>query len=121
MSAPEKIVAIATHGPEDPERASLPFVVTNAALVMDVPATVVLQGTAVVLAQQGVAEHVFAQGMPPFATLLASFLEQGGKLLICTPCVKERKLEDCLVPGGELVAAARVVQECLEASAVLSY
>ena len=88
---------------------------------MDVPATVVLQGTAVILAQRGVAEHIFGQGMPPFATLLSSFLEQGGKLVICTPCVKERKLEDELISGGELVAAARVVQECLEATAVLSY
>lgn len=121
MSTPEKIVAIATHGPEDPERATLPFVVTNAALAMDVPATVVLQGTAVLLAQRNVGEHIFAPGLPPFATLLASFLEQGGQLLVCTPCVKERKLEDQLIPGGELVAAARVVQECLGASAVLSY
>lgn len=121
MPASEKIVAIATHGPEDPERASLPFVVTNAALAMDVPATVVLQGTAVLLAQQGVGAHIFAPGLPPFSTLLQSFLDQGGKLLVCTPCVKERKLEDHLVPGGELVAAARVVQECLESSAVLSY
>jgi predicted peroxiredoxin len=121
MSESEKIVAIATHGPEDPERASLPFVVANAALVMDVAAVVILQGTGVVLAQQGVAEHVFAQGLPPFASLLESFLSQGGQLLVCTPCVKERKLEECLIPRAELIAAARVVQECLEAKAVLSY
>jgi uncharacterized protein len=121
MPDTEKIVVIATHGPDDPERATLPFVVANAALVMDVPATVVLQGSAVVLAQQGVGEHVFAAGLPPFGTLLASFLEQGGQLLVCTPCVKERKLEEHLIPKGELIAAARVVQECLGASAVLSY
>ncbi len=117
----EKIVLIATHGPEDPERASLPFVIANGALVMDVEAVVVLQGTAVLLAQQGTADHLFAAGLPPFASLLQSFQEQGGKLLVCTPCVKERKLEDLLIPGAELIASARVVQECLEAKAVLSY
>ena len=61
----EKIVVIATHGVEDPERASLPFVVANAALAMDVQAVVILQGTAVILAKKGCYEHVFAAGLPP--------------------------------------------------------
>ena len=52
-SKTEKIVVFATHGPEDPERASLPFVVANAAIAMDVQATVVLQGTGVLLAKKG--------------------------------------------------------------------
>jgi len=121
MPDTEKIVIIATHGPDDPERATLPFVVANAALAMDVAATVVLQGASVVLAQQGVSDHVFAAGLPPLGTLLASFFEQGGQLLVCTPCIKERKLEDHLIPKGELIAAARVVQESLEAKAVLCY
>ena len=31
----DKVVIIATHGPEDPERATLPFVMATAAQVMD--------------------------------------------------------------------------------------
>ena len=118
----EKIVIIATHGPEDPERATFPFVMANAALVLDVQATIVLQGVSVLLAQKGIADHVFAGGLPPLKELLASFFAQDGKLLVCTPCIKERQIgSEMLIEGAEPVAAARVVMETLEANSTLSY
>ncbi|MEN8149590.1 MAG: DsrE family protein [Planctomycetota bacterium] len=120
--APEKILLIATHGPEHPERASFPFMMANAALVLDVEATIALQGVAVLLAQKGIAEHVFAAGLPPLKELMDNFTAQGGKLLVCTPCVNERKMtEDMLIEGAELVAGARVVMDSIEANAVLTY
>lgn len=119
----EKIVIISTRGAEDPERATFPFVVANAALAMDVRATIILQsGSAVLLAMKGMNEHVHAPGLPPLTELMASFQAQGGQLLICTPCMKERHVTpDMLVPGASPVAAARVVQECLEADSTLNY
>ncbi len=118
----EKIVIIGTHGGEDPERASLPFVVANAALAMDVQVNVILQGYAVTLAQKGVNEHIFAGGLAPLKELMDNFFAQGGKILVCTPCIKERKItEDMLHEGAKAIAAARVVQECLEAKATLNY
>jgi predicted peroxiredoxin len=118
----EKIVIIATHGGEDPERASLPFVVANAALAMDVQVTVILQGYSVTLAQKGVNEHIFAGGLPPLKELMDNYFGQGGKILVCTPCIKERKIgEEMLIEGAKPIAAARVVQECLEAKATLNY
>ncbi len=118
----EKLLILATHGPEDSERATFPFVMANASLVMDVPATVVLQGYAVVLAQKGVAGHVFAGGLPPLKDLLDSFFAQDGKLLVCTPCLKERRIDSgMLIEGAEMVAAARVVMETLGATSTLSY
>lgn len=120
--ATEKIFVVATHGPEDPERAIFPFVVANAALAMDVGAAIALQGVSVLLAQKGIAEHVFAAGLPPLKGLMDSFFEQGGKLLVCTPCVKERQIEpEMLIEQAELIAAARAVQEGLEAQAVYNY
>ena len=119
---PEKLLIIATHGPEDPERASFPFVMANAALVLDVQATVVLQGVSVLLAQKGTADHVYAAGLPPMKELLANFFAQDGKLLVCTPCIKERRIDsEMLIEGAELVAAARVVMETLEANSTLCY
>jgi len=119
---PEKIVIFGTHGPEDPERASLPFVIGNAALVMETEVTVFLQGTAVILAKEGCYEHVFAAGLPPLKDLVDSFIEQGGTLLICTPCIQERKITpDMLVEMAKPVKAARAVMEILEATNVMSY
>ncbi|MHB1024995.1 MAG: DsrE family protein [Desulfobacteria bacterium] len=118
----EKIVIIGTHGGEDPDRASLPFVVANAAMAMDVKTTVILQGEAVTLAVKGAGRNTQGIGFPPLKELMASYFGQGGKLLLCTPCVKGRNIAaDTLVEEASLIAGARVVQECLEAKATLNY
>jgi len=118
----DKIVIIATHGAEDPERATLPFVVANAAQAMDTKAVVILQGYAVTLAMKGEVEHVFAAGLAPLKELVDSFLKLGGELLVCTPCIKQRQIApETLIEGAKPIAAARVVTECLEAMATLNY
>jgi predicted peroxiredoxin len=118
----EKMVIIATHGAEDPERATLPFVVGNAAVAMEVGVTVVLQGTAVILAKKGCYEHVFASGFDPLKKLVDSFLELGGEIFICIPCIEVRHITpEMMIDGVKLVKAGKVVQSCLEANAVLNY
>lgn len=66
---PLALLIIATHGPEDPERATFPFLITNGALVLDVEALIVLQGVAALLAIEEQADHVFAAGLPPLGDL----------------------------------------------------
>jgi predicted peroxiredoxin len=118
----DKVVIIATHGPEDQERATLPFMMANAALVMESEAVVILQGSGVLLAKKGIYEHVCAGGLPLLKDQLEAFLEAGGKLLICTPCVAWRKIEqEMMIDGAELIAGARVIQEVTTSSAVLNY
>ena len=118
----KKVVYIATYAGEDPERASFPFVLGNAGLAMDVQAVVILQGSGVWLAKKGYAEHVHAGGLPPMKELLDNFIALGGKILVCTPCIKERKIEEGdLIEGAKPVAGATVVQECLTADATLVY
>ena len=118
----EKLVIIATHGGEDPERACLPFVAANAALALDTQAVVILQGTAVTLAKKGCYEHVFAAGLPSLKELVDSFIELGGTLLICTPCIQERQItQDMLVESAQPIKAARVIMELLEANSTISY
>ncbi len=118
----EKIVVIGTHAGEDADRATLPFVVANAALALDGKVTVILQGEAVKLAVKGGAEKIQGIGFPPLKELVASYFAQGGKILLCTPCIKGRNIAaETLVPESSTIAAARVVQECLEAKAVLNY
>jgi uncharacterized protein involved in oxidation of intracellular sulfur len=120
--AEEKIVYIVTHAGEDPERATLPFVLANAAQTMDVEAVIVLQGTGVYLAKKGYADHVFAAGVPPLKQLMESFFEQGGKILVCTPCIKERKIDESdIIKGAVPTAAAVLTQEILSANATLVY
>ena len=118
----EKMVIFVTHAGEDPERASIPFVMGNAALAMDVEVTVVLQGAGVLVAKKGCYDHVFAAGLDSLKKLVDTFIEFGGKILVCIPCLEERKItNEMLVESARPVKAGRVVQEVLEANAVLNY
>ena len=119
---PKKLVIVATHGIDDPERATVPLVMANAALAMEAKVVLVLQSTGVSIATRGMVEHIFAANFDPAQKLLDSFLEFGGKLLVCIPCLESRKIpNDMLVRGAEPVKAGRVVQEMLDADSVVSY
>lgn len=58
----DKITIVATHGADDPELISLPFIIGNAALAMDTPVTVVLQGSAVFAATKSCIRHGRSRG-----------------------------------------------------------
>ena len=119
----EKILYTGSYGGEDPEKASTPFVMANAALAMDVKATIVLMGHAVYLAQKGYVDTVLpGGGFPPLKELVANFLELGGQLKVCIPCIRGRDIsESDLVEGAETVMAAAVTVEALEADAVMTF
>ena len=119
----EKILYITTYAGEDPEKASMPFVMACAALAMDIKATVALQGNAVYLANKGYVDTMLpGGGFPPMKELLASFLELGGQLKVCVPCIKERNIDESeLVEGAQTTAAGALNLEALEAGAVLVY
>jgi len=122
MAETEKMVYIVTHAGEDPERATFPFMLATAAQAMEVEVVVALQGVSVFLAKKGYLEHVVAAGLPALKDLVNTYLESGGKLLICTPCVRDRNIEESdLIKGSELIAAARLNQEILSANATLVY
>ena len=120
----EKVLYIGTHAGEDPEKAAMPFVMANAALAMDVKATVVLQGNGVYLARKGYVDNMLpAGGFPPLAKLMKDFFEQGGKLLVCVPCIKERKISEAtdLVEGAQTTAAGALNIEAMGSKAVFTY
>lgn len=121
MADNEKLVIMATHGPSDPELATIPFVMAGAALASDVEVVIGLQGDGVCLAHVGEAQPVSAPGFPALAKLMDDFHQLGGKLLVCGPCANSRGIADALIDGAEIVAAARFVAEITSAKASLSY
>jgi uncharacterized protein involved in oxidation of intracellular sulfur len=119
----EKILYIATCAGDNPEKAAMPFVMACAALAMDVQATIVLQGNGVYLAQKGYVNTMMRPGgFPPLDKLLADFLELGGVLRVCVPCIKERNIAEIdLVDGYHTTAAGALNIEAIEADAVMVY
>jgi uncharacterized protein involved in oxidation of intracellular sulfur len=119
----EKILYLSTHGDENIDKASIPFVLANGALSMDVNATIILQANAVVIAKKGFVDTLpAAGGFPPMQKLLSDFTELGGTLQVCGPCIKERGITpDDLIDGATVTAAGQVNIAAIEADAVFVY
>jgi predicted peroxiredoxin len=119
----EKLLIMCTWGPEDPERATMPFVMATAAQAAGVEVVMGFQAGGVKLLVKDAAETVQAPMFPPLKQLLDAYVEAGGRLLACGPCVKWRELQaDAdLVAGAMVVNTATFVKECTDATNVLMY
>jgi predicted peroxiredoxin len=107
------IMVHGTHAKDDPERATLPFVVGNVAVNADQSAVVLLTIDGVWLATHGYADDVHKDGLPPLKEAMESFVAGGGQIWACGACTKPRGITEAdLIPGARIVTAANVV-ECL--------
>ncbi|CAB5091490.1 hypothetical protein D3OALGA1CA_926 [Olavius algarvensis associated proteobacterium Delta 3] len=64
----KKLLIIGTHAEESPDKATIPFVIGNAAFAMETEAVVILQSTAVYIAMKGYADMCMQQGFRPLRT-----------------------------------------------------
>lgn len=100
-----------THGTDDPERATLPFVAANVAANAGQQAVVVCTVDAVWLGTAGGADAVAASGLPPLGSLISEFVANGGAIWLCGACTKPRGITEAQVAHGAcIVGAARIVE-----------
>lgn len=117
-----KIMANCTHGNEDPERATLPFVIGNVAATADQEAVVLLTVDGVWLATKGYADDIQKEGFQPLPDVIRSFVENGGQIWACGACTKPRGItESDLIEGARIVTAANVVEYLASGAATLSF
>ena len=118
----DKMIFVITHADDNPDKATIPFALGNSALAMDVEATIVLQSTGVFLGKKDYARHVHAPGFPPLKELMDIFVEEGGKLFICEPCIRSRNISpEDLLEHVEIVAGPTLVDAFLDAKSVAVY
>ena len=118
----EKLVYLCTHGPENAEKATLPFSMALGAVAMEMEAIVILQSDGVTLALRDVASHVFAAGMASFKEQMDLFIEDGGTLIACTACLVARKIDKSQLDTRiEIGSVARLEKEFSEATNVICY
>ena len=111
-----------TYAKNDTDKATVAFVVANAAVASDKESIVFLSTEGVRLAQKGYADDVHEQGFAPLRELMANFVKAGGKIYVCSPCFKKRGLdENKLVDGGVVVGGAKLVAFLSENAASVSY
>ncbi len=107
-----RFMAQATHGREDPERATLPFIVANVAASADQEAIVLLTIDGVWLATKGYADDIHHEGMQPLREVLSSLLANGGQIWACGAWTKPRGITDeHLIDGARIISAVDVVAE----------
>lgn len=117
-----KILVNGTHGKEDAERATLPFVMGNVAATADQEAVVLLTVEGVRLATYGYTDEIQKEGFAPLKDVIRQFLDNGGQLWACGACTKPRGIGEAdLIPGAKIVTAANVVEYLASGAATLSF
>jgi predicted peroxiredoxin len=107
-----KLIFGCSHGRDDSERATLPFIAANVAATAAQDASVLLTVDGAWLATKGYADDIAFEGMPALRPLIEEFVDNGGAIWACGACTKPRGItEDDLVPGAQIIGAAKVVEE----------
>jgi predicted peroxiredoxin len=108
---PGKFVVSLTCAKDDTDKATVAFVVANAAVASDKDTVVFLSTEGTRLGVNGYADDVHEEGFAPLKDLIRNFAEAGGKIYVCSPCFKKRALDDGdLVPGAVIVGGAKLVE-----------
>lgn len=118
----KKFCVTLTCSKNDPDKATVAFVVANAAVASDKETMVFLSVEGVRLSQQGYADDIAEEGFAPLKDLMANFVKAGGKIWVCSPCFKRRKLDEAkLVAGATIVGGAKLVEFLSEGSPSVSF
>jgi len=111
-----------THAKDNTDKATVAFVVANAAAASDKETLVFLSIEAVNLSQKGYADSIHEEGFAPLKELMENFVKAGGKIFVCSPCFKKRKLDEGkLVSGATVVGGAKLVEFMAENCPSVSY
>jgi len=112
VEMPNRMLFTCTHGREEAERATLPFIAANVAATAGQGAVVVCTVDAVWLGTTDGACGVEAPGLPALESLFGEFVANGGEVWLCGACTKPRGIsEDGLRPGARIVGAAKIIEE----------
>ena len=116
------IMSNCTCGKENPERATLAFIVGNVAASADQPAIVLLTIEGVWIATKGYADTIKKEGFQPLKEIIDSYVANGGQIWACGACAKPRGITDQhLIPGAKIVTAAMVVEAMAKGASTIGF
>jgi len=111
-----------TCAKDNTDRATVAFVIANAAVGSGKETLVFLSVEGVRLAQKGYADDIHEEGFAPLRELMENFEKAGGTILVCSPCFKKRKLdENNLVAGAAIAGGVKLVEFLSDGSPCVSY
>jgi uncharacterized protein len=96
---------------DNPDKATVGFVVANASVASDKDTMVFLSTEGVRLAVNGASDEIKEDGFAPLKELMDNFVKAGGKIFVCSPCFKKRGLDESnLISGATIVGGAKLVE-----------
>src|SRR5437870_11007987 len=111
-----------THAKDNQDKATVAFVVANAAVGSGKETLVFLSVEGVRLSQKGYADDIREEGFAPLKELMENFANAGGAIYVCSPCFKKRGLaETSLVSGATIVGGAKLVEFLSDGTLCVSY
>jgi uncharacterized protein len=117
-----KFLVSMTNAMNNPDKATVGFVVANAAVASGQETVVFLNVEGAYLAAKGCAEEIHEEGFAPLKQLMDQFVEAGGILWVCSPCFKKRNLEEeNLIEGATIVGGAKLVEFLSQGAASITY
>lgn len=116
MADNRELVVLMTHGADD-ELSSVAFTVANGGMTAGLKVSIFLTSAAVDLVRKGAVEMTQVAPMEPLAGLIRDFLDRGGELWACTPCVKARGYSEDDLVDGVVVTGASLMHERIKAGA----
>ena len=119
---PGKFCITLASAKDNTDKATVGFVIANAAVASDKETLVFLSVEGVRLSQKGYADGVHESGFAPLKELMDNFAKAGGKIWVCSPCFKMRGLdENNLVAGATIVGGAKLVEFLGDGSPSITY
>jgi predicted peroxiredoxin len=119
---PGKFCVSLSWAKNDADKATLAFVVANAAVGSGKETVVFLSSEGVRLAAKGYADDLHEPGFSPIKTLMDGFVAGGGKMYVCSPCWKKRGFDEAaLIPGAVIVGGAKLVEFLGDGAPSISY
>lgn len=111
-----ELVVVITHGPEE-ELSSVGFTVANGGLTAGLNVAIFLTSSAVDIVRRRAADMTHVQPLEPLKSLVDDFIERGGELWACTPCVKARGYEQEDLIKGVVITGASPMHERIKGGA----
>jgi predicted peroxiredoxin len=119
---PGKFCVTLSFAKDNTDKATVAFVVANAAAASDKETLVFLSIEGVRLAEKGYADAIHEEGFAALKDLMANFVQAGGKIWVCSPCFNKRKLDpNNLLAGATIVGGAKLVEFLSDGSPCISY
>lgn len=115
------LVVVITRG-TDHELSSAAFTIANGGITAGLKVSIFLTSAGVDLVRRHAADTTQVKPLEPLADLIADFLQRGGTLWACTPCVKSRGYEQADLIDGVVIAGASGMHELIKnGAATLSF